>query len=92
MNEIERAVGSLRTGGVVAFPTETVGLGADARNQDPVRRIFTIKEHPRRPSFNRTSGLGQLGGRMGRRDSGNGASPDGALLGRAAYLGTAGAR
>jgi len=32
MNEIEDAVASLRAGGVVAFPTETVyGLGADAR-------------------------------------------------------------
>lgn len=47
MNEIERAAEILRTGGVVAFPTETVyGLGADARNEDAVRSIFTIKGRP----------------------------------------------
>lgn len=47
MNEIERAAESLRTGGVVAFPTETVyGLGADARNEDAVRRVFSIKGRP----------------------------------------------
>ncbi len=40
----------LRRGGLVAFPTETVyGLGADARNDDAVARIFAAKE---RPSFN----------------------------------------
>lgn len=37
----------LRVGGVVAFPTETVyGLGADARNEDAVRRVFAIKGRP----------------------------------------------
>ena len=37
----------LRAGGVVAFPTETVyGLGADADNDDAVRRIFSIKGRP----------------------------------------------
>lgn len=47
MNEIGRAVESLRAGGVVAFPTETVyGLGADARNEDAVRRVFAIKGRP----------------------------------------------
>jgi len=34
----------LRSGGLVAFPTETVyGLGADARNPDAVARIFAVK-------------------------------------------------
>lgn len=47
MNEIERAAESLRTGGVVAFPTETVyGLGVDARNEDAVRSVFAIKGRP----------------------------------------------
>lgn len=47
MNEIERAVGCLRDGGVVAIPTETVyGLGADARNEEAVRRVFAIKGRP----------------------------------------------
>ena len=37
----------LREGGVVAFPTETVyGLGADAENEDAVRRVFAIKGRP----------------------------------------------
>lgn len=44
---VSRAVGVLRSGGLVAFPTETVyGLGADARNQAAVRRIFAVKHRP----------------------------------------------
>ena len=45
---IGRAAELLRAGGVVAFPTETVyGLGADARNDAAVARIFEIKGRPR---------------------------------------------
>ncbi|OGA69051.1 MAG: threonylcarbamoyl-AMP synthase [Betaproteobacteria bacterium RIFCSPLOWO2_12_FULL_65_14] len=45
--EIERAAAVLRSGGLVAFPTETVyGLGADARNPDAVARIFVVKGRP----------------------------------------------
>lgn len=41
------AVARLRAGGVVAFPTETVyGLGADARNEAAVRRVFALKGRP----------------------------------------------
>ena len=37
----------LRRGGLVALPTETVyGLGADARNEMAVRRIFAVKGRP----------------------------------------------
>lgn len=44
---IASAVALLQSGGVVAFPTETVyGLGADAANEQAVRRIFTIKGRP----------------------------------------------
>src|SRR5438132_6786477 len=44
---IDRAVGLLRAGELVAFPTETVyGLGADAGNADAVRRIFAAKGRP----------------------------------------------
>jgi len=44
---IALAAERLRAGGVVAFPTETVyGLGADARNEDAVRRVFEIKRRP----------------------------------------------
>ena len=46
--ELGRAADLLRGGGVVAFPTETVyGLGADARNDGAVARIFEIKGRPR---------------------------------------------
>ncbi|MEL6978738.1 MAG: L-threonylcarbamoyladenylate synthase [Pseudomonadota bacterium] len=38
----------LRAGGLVAFPTETVyGLGADARSDEAVARIFAAKGRPR---------------------------------------------
>lgn len=42
-----RAAAALRSGELVAFPTETVyGLGADAGNADAVRRIFAAKGRP----------------------------------------------
>lgn len=45
--ECVRAVGVLRAGGLVAFPTETVyGLGADAENAKAVERIFAVKGRP----------------------------------------------
>lgn len=44
---ISTAAESLRNGGLVAFPTETVyGLGADALNPEAVRRIFVAKGRP----------------------------------------------
>lgn len=47
---IRRAAASLAKGKLVILPTETVyGLGADARNDDAVRRIFRAKG---RPDFN----------------------------------------
>ncbi len=46
---ISRAADIIRSGGLVAFPTETVyGLGADACNPSAVARIFEVKK---RPSF-----------------------------------------
>jgi L-threonylcarbamoyladenylate synthase len=45
--DIEQAVGVLRAGGLVAFPTETVyGLGADASSPAAVRKIFDAKGRP----------------------------------------------
>ena len=45
--DIERAVAVLRSGGLVAFPTETVyGLGADASNAEAVAKIFAVKGRP----------------------------------------------
>ncbi|MGA9826229.1 MAG: L-threonylcarbamoyladenylate synthase, partial [Methylocystis sp.] len=47
---LARAVESLRAGGLVAFPTETVyGLGADAASPRAVAKIYAAKG---RPSFN----------------------------------------
>lgn len=46
--DIARAVETLRSGGVVAFPTETVyGLGADAMNAAAVERVYALKGRPR---------------------------------------------
>lgn len=63
MNEIECASENLRAGGVVAFPTETVyGLGADARNEDAVRRVFAIKGRPTdHPLIVHLAGVSQAG-------------------------------
>jgi L-threonylcarbamoyladenylate synthase len=42
-----RAAELLRAGKLVAFPTETVyGLGADAMNEEAVRRLFEVKGRP----------------------------------------------
>jgi L-threonylcarbamoyladenylate synthase len=44
---VDRAVEVLRSGGLVALPTETVyGLGADASNEQAVRRVFAVKGRP----------------------------------------------
>lgn len=46
-SQIEKAAQLLRAGGLVAFPTETVyGLGADAANEEAIRKIFLAKERP----------------------------------------------
>lgn len=46
-DDIEKAAGTLRAGGLVAFPTETVyGLGADAEDAAAVSRIFQVKGRP----------------------------------------------
>jgi len=47
MFEITKAAQRLATGGIVAFPTETVyGLGADATNVHAVAKIFLLKGRP----------------------------------------------
>ncbi len=44
---VREACGLLRSGEVVALPTETVyGLAADAFNPDAVARVFEVKERP----------------------------------------------
>jgi L-threonylcarbamoyladenylate synthase len=45
--DLTAAAATLRRGGLVAFPTETVyGLGADASNPDAVGRLFEVKGRP----------------------------------------------
>lgn len=45
--QLQAAAFILKTGGLVAFPTETVyGLGADAENADAVARIYQVKNRP----------------------------------------------
>lgn len=46
-NEIEKAADLLKQGQLVAFPTETVyGLGADATNEEAVKRVYAAKGRP----------------------------------------------
>lgn len=46
-DDIRRAAAVLKSGGLVAFPTETVyGLGADASNPDAVAKIYAAKGRP----------------------------------------------
>ena len=50
LRTIESAVGLLRLGNIVSFPTETVyGLGADATNSAAIAKVFAAKN---RPTFN----------------------------------------
>ncbi|HET6489195.1 MAG TPA: L-threonylcarbamoyladenylate synthase [Syntrophales bacterium] len=43
-DRIDEAVAILKSGGVIALPTETFyGLGADARNEQAIEKIFGIK-------------------------------------------------
>lgn len=45
--EIQKAAGILRAGGLVVFPTETVyGLGANALDAAAVRKIYALKGRP----------------------------------------------
>ena len=44
---VEKAVGVLERGGVIAYPTETCyGLGADATNAGAVEKVFQAKNRP----------------------------------------------
>jgi len=46
-DDIKKAAKALKDGHLVAFPTETVyGLGADARNEQAVGRIYSVKGRP----------------------------------------------
>ncbi len=43
--DLEQAVGILRQGGVILYPTDTIwGLGCDATNPEAVERVYKIKK------------------------------------------------
>jgi L-threonylcarbamoyladenylate synthase len=44
-NDIERSLDTLRRGGLILYPTDTVwGIGCDATNEDAVQKIYTLKK------------------------------------------------
>ncbi|MEM7819328.1 MAG: L-threonylcarbamoyladenylate synthase [Candidatus Aenigmatarchaeota archaeon] len=46
-NAIKYAVNILKNGGLFIYPTETCyGIGADATNDDAVKKVFEIKQRP----------------------------------------------
>jgi len=48
MNKVKKAIKTLKSGGVIAFPTETVfGIGASIKRPEAIKRIFKIKKRPK---------------------------------------------
>lgn len=44
-DDVERAVATLREGGLILYPTDTVwGIGADATNAEAVAKIYRLKQ------------------------------------------------
>ena len=44
ITDLESAVATLKAGGVILYPTDTVwGIGCDATRQEAVERIYSIK-------------------------------------------------
>jgi L-threonylcarbamoyladenylate synthase len=62
--ELTRAIATLRAGGLVAFPTETVyGLGADASSPEAIKKVFAAKGRPHdHPLIVHLAGIAQLEG------------------------------
>ena len=47
-DQIDGAVSLLKSGELVAIPTETVyGLAADAKNEAAIQKIFDVKDRPK---------------------------------------------
>lgn len=43
--DLKEAARVMREGGIILYPTDTVwGIGCDARNEDAVKKIFTLKQ------------------------------------------------
>ena len=51
-NNVESAVETLRNGGVILYPTDTVwGLGCDAANAEAVAKIYALKQSENKKSM-----------------------------------------
>ena len=62
--DIRTAVQTLRQGGLILYPTDTIwGIGCDAANEEAVRRIFQLKQRQDAaiPSAGARCGLGPRG-------------------------------
>ena len=43
--DVEKAIKVLESGGIILYPTDTIwGIGCDATQENPVRRIFDLKQ------------------------------------------------
>lgn len=52
--KLQEPANIIKEGGIVVFPTETVyGIGADALNEEAIKRLYNIKERP----FNKKTSL-----------------------------------
>lgn len=61
--ELNKVVQILSDGGIAIFPTETVyGIGANAYNEESVRRIYEVKNRPgEKPLSIMVSGIDEIG-------------------------------
>ena len=51
-HEVDKAVGVLRAGGIILYPTDTVwGLGCDATDADAVAKIYALKRSENKKSM-----------------------------------------
>lgn len=49
-DEIKKAIKVLKSGGVIAYPTDTLfGLGCDATNEEAVQKLITLKKRNNKP-------------------------------------------
>jgi L-threonylcarbamoyladenylate synthase len=52
LETIEKAKETLKSGGVILYPTDTIwGIGCDATNEEACKRIYDIKKRPANKSF-----------------------------------------
>jgi len=51
-NSIEQSLNTLRTGGIILYPTDTIwGIGCDATNAFAIRRIYELKKREEKKSM-----------------------------------------